>query len=243
MVWEKRERPSLAIHLFVFFWIFCCTGNWVQDPVNTRWVLCPLCIRLSFLFLWFGFVYIYILEGKSLTVFCRTGVNKFCGFNKQVIKRDCAGNLASTTWLLLLGRLGRGVKPDSCLDFWENGGIVAGDSVQREAELGLWTRWSSILRICSVRLSETFWRNLQCLPLWNSNPRDGRLLKVRHGPELRDDGWGCRKAELPRGNPRSQEHSGLVFACSGWTQADAQSSTVQSIHLPLAMCSHLCLHR
>lgn len=80
----------------------------MQDPVN---VSSPLSI-IHFVSLQTPFP-----EGKSLTVSCRTGANKFCAFSKQVIKRDYAERLARTMWLLLVGKLGKSVKPDSCLEF------------------------------------------------------------------------------------------------------------------------------
>lgn len=132
-------------------------------------------------------------------MFCRTGVNKSCGCNKQVIKRDYAGKLASTTWLLLVGRLGRCIKPDSCLDFWENDSIIVGDRVSKgKAEL-CQTGWSSILRVCSLRLSETFRRNLWCLRILNSRQQ---TTKGQAWAWVYNDGQGLQEGWASPGKDR-----------------------------------------
>lgn len=158
--------------------------------------LTTVCFRFNFHFCDLDLCTFIFSECKSLAVFCRTGVNKFCGFNKQAIKRDYAGKLARTTWLPLVGR-----KAGEMCQTWLLPGLLREwwhhcwrQSVQREGRAV-----SDRLEFNSVHfqseLSETFRRNLWCLRIWNSNPRDSRLLKIRLGPEFRDDSPGFREAQ------------------------------------------------
>lgn len=100
---------------------------------------------------------------------------------------------------------------------------------------------SSVLNISSLRLSETFKRNLWSLRMQNRNSGDSRRLKIRGRPQLRAGGWGCRSAQLAGESPKTQELSLEWYSHEG-PEEGRYSMQFCPICQPLTTGSHLSLH-
>lgn len=100
---------------------------------------------------------------------------------------------------------------------------------------------SSVVNICSLRLSETFKRNLWSLRIRNRNSGDSRKPKIRARPQLRGGGWGCRSAELAEKSPRTQELLLEWYSYEG-PEESQYSKQFCPICEPLTKGSHLSLH-